>query len=312
MYDTVNLWVDSSNAPPPSELLQYLDDITESQNEVRGYRIKGNANNYVITAGQCGMSLYGSLAKYLFGENVSQLTRATTQEAIEKLSDHLHTDISKAIVLRLDVAATIQTDHAPADYLPKLGEKRYFTRVLATANSLYYNTEARRLEFYDKTREAKSAGMKIPPTLQGLNLLRYEYRLMRRLQHTMKTDNPPTAVDLYNASFYYRLVQMWRNEFTTINKLNDIFMIDNVNTPREAKDLLFATLLHRTSDPQQLIEALVSQLKTANKFADRKAYSRLKSDLQNLLIGETPPTDLTSPLVVELKQKIDDFARYAR
>lgn len=312
MFDTVNLWLDSCNAPPPSDLLQYLQGVTESKSEMRGYRIRGNANNYAVTAGNAGVSLHGSLAKYLFGENISQLTRATTQEAVEKLSDHLHADIGTAKVLRLDVAATIQTDHAPADYLLKLGEKRYFSRVHATAGSLYYNTEARRLEFYDKTREAKRNGMQIPTALQGANLLRYEYRLLHRLQHLLKTATPPTAADLYKADLYYSLVQMWRNEFTTINKLNDYFMIDNANTPKEAKDLLLATLLQQTNDPQQLIDALICQLKNANKFADRKAYSRLKSDLQNLLKGQATPTDLTSGLVVELQQKIDDFAKYAR
>lgn len=312
MYDTVNLWLDSSNAPPPSVLLQCLQNVTESQNEARGHRVIGNANNYAVTAGETGMSLHGSLAKYLFGENVSQLTRANTQEAIERLSDHLHADIGLAKVLRLDVAATIPTDHAPADYLQMLGTKRYFTRVQATANSLYYNTEARRLEFYDKAREARFASMKIPTALQGLNLLRYEYRLMHRLQHTLKAKKPPTAADLYNAQFYYKLVQMWGNEFTTINKLNNSFMIDNATTPKEAKDLLLATLLHQTNDPQQIIEALVSQLKRANKFSDRKAYSRLKSELQNLLKGQPALTDLTSPLVVELQQKINDFVKYAR
>ncbi len=59
-------------------------------------------------------------------------------------------------------------------YYPYLGSKRYFKRLQATNDTLYYNTSARQLIFYNKLKEAKSKGVIIPEVYRNEYLLRYE------------------------------------------------------------------------------------------------------------------------------------------
>jgi hypothetical protein len=70
--------------------------------------------------------LKGSLAKYLFGDNLHTLTRWYTEEALKKLSDDLHIDLGKAKVTRLDVATNLHTKRPPADYYVCFGNKKTF------------------------------------------------------------------------------------------------------------------------------------------------------------------------------------------
>jgi hypothetical protein len=141
MLDTVNFWLGSVDlmGRNPFEALRYLSDITERQNDRAGYSCSGNIGEYVVNIGKAGISLKGSLAKSLYGDNIHTLTRQNTQLAIEALSDALNLDIRKASVTRLDVSTVIPSKRPPADYLPYLGDKPYFHRVLSAADTLYYN-----------------------------------------------------------------------------------------------------------------------------------------------------------------------------
>lgn len=182
MYDTVCFRIECNTMGDPFIILPYLNNITELRNEWLGYSYKGELDNYKVYVSQTGISLIGSLAKFYLPSNVYTLTREATREAIEKMSDKFHTDISDAKVTRFDVSTVIPTKRSPKDYFSSLGDKPYFERVQATKDTLYYNTQKRQLIFYDKNKEAKSKNVIIPPALEGKNLLRYELRYLNELK----------------------------------------------------------------------------------------------------------------------------------
>jgi hypothetical protein len=232
MFDTVYFWIDrvGLSGASPFDTQPYLSEITERQNK-NGYSCTGNVGDYWVNIAENGISLKGSLAKSYFGDNLHTLKRQETKQAIEKLSDCLHTDVSGAKVTRLDVSTVIPTKRPPADYYSHLGNKPYFERLQSTPDTLYYNNHQRQIIFYDKTKEAATKDVQIPEIWQNSNLLRYELRYTKRLNRQLNASL--TAAKLYDVEFYRTVIQSWHIEFKTIQKLkNQGFMIDNISTTK--------------------------------------------------------------------------------
>lgn len=310
MFDTVNFWIDRGDTAEenPFAVLPYLCDVIEQQSDKKGYSCSGKYGDYSVYCFQTGISLKGSLAKLYLPSNVYTLTRQTTREAIEKMSDELHLNMMGARVTRIDVSTVIPTKRRPTDYYSGLGSKPNYTRLQAHPDTLYYNQQNKQLIFYDKTKEAAAKAALIPPTLIGCNLLRYEMRYTKNVQRLMKLPDQVTGATLTDGRFYYSIIQHWKNEFDTIKKINTInTMTENISTPREAKNALFAILLQRGG--QTYIDEFLADLKAKNTFADPKYYSRLRSDLNKILQA---PHEAKSDLIQELEKAIADVANYAR
>ncbi len=84
-------------------------------------------------------------------------------------------------------------------------------------------------------------------------------------------------------------------------------MTDNIKTPKDAKETLFAMLLQKNG--QNAIDNFLNDLKANNVFSDPKYYSRLKSDLYKI---QQAPTEARNDLIKELETAIADIAQYAR
>jgi hypothetical protein len=308
MFDTVNFWIDRVNTSggKPFDVLSRLSEITERQNEKSGYSCTGKAGDYTVIILERGISLQGSLAKYFLPSNVYTLTRRDTQQAVEQLSDHLHTDIRQATVTRLDVSTVITTKRPPSDYYSHLGSKPCFERLQSTPDTLYYNNHQRQIVFYNKTGEAEARGVEIPEIYRGCNLLRYELRYTKHVGKQLSVDL--TAAGLYDVKFYRSVIQRWYDEFKAIRKYKkQSFMTGNINTPKDALSVLFAHLLQQGG--QGVIDDFMSELKAKKVFADRKYYSRVKADLNKIIAA---PRGEQNDLIKELETKFFDIARYAR
>lgn len=310
MYDTVNFWIDRSDTAEgnPFAVSPYLCEVVEQQSNKMGYSCSGKLGDYSVCCFQTGISLKGSLAKYYLPSNVFTLTRQTAGEALEQMSEALHLNVTAARVTRLDVSTVFPTKRPPTDYYPSLGSKPRFNRLQATKDTLYYNQQFRQLVFYNKTKEASAKGAIIPPTLTGCNLMRYEMRFTKNVQKLLKSATPITGATLTDSSFYYSIIQQWKSEFDTIKKIHTInTMTDNIKTPKEAKETLFAILLQQGG--QSKIDEYLADLKANNTFTDPKYYSRLKADLYKIMQA---PSEAKGDLIRELEKAVADVALYAR
>ena len=308
MFDTVNFWMDRVNISggKPFEVLPYLSEITERQNE-SGYNCTGKLKNYSVFISDRGMSLNGSLAKNHFDDNIHTLTRKDTQWEIEELSDQLHIDINVAKVTRLDISTVLYTKRPPADYYAYLGQKPYFERLQSTPDTLYYNNHQRQIIFYDKKKEATEKGVQIPDILKDANLLRYELRYTKRINKQLNND--VTAGKLYVRPFYDSLIENWYKELKEIQKLKkQSIMMDDITTVKDAEMALFAFALHQLG--QSAIDEFLNDLKAANKFSDRQRYYELKKRLQT--IASTYEFHEKSELMQEIETQAFNIARYAR
>ncbi len=309
MYDTVNFWIDRAMVKnEPFTIAQYLTNQSE-HNSDRGYSISGRAGDYSIYLNESGISLKGSLPKFLLPDNIHTLSRAGARDAIQKLSDSIHLPIKLAKVTRVDVSTVLPMNREPFEYYPLLGNKPRFERLQATKDTLYYNTNKRQLIFYNKIAEAKAKGVKIPVGFEGANLLRVEARFTERLQKQFNIVEV-TGATLTDEKFYIEMVKRWGNEYFSINKLKSISIMDttNIKTPKEGAEALFSIILQEKG--QEFINNYIADLRAKNTYPDPKYYSRLKDELNRLIVASTA-TD-RNELIKELDKAVNEIVLNCR
>ena len=305
------MWLDRAEAPNPFAVVPYLTDVEEAHSDKWGHRSRGRIGDYRVSCGESGISLQGSLAKFFLPSNLYTLTRASTGEALEKLSDLLHIDLfSTAMITRIDLSTILPTTRPPADYYRFMGSKPYFKRLQTTPDTLYYTTSKEALCFYDKQKEARAKGAIVPVYLEGHNLMRYEVRYLNRIGKQLNGGAPLYAGNPIQEDMYYSLIHRWGQEFKTIHKLQDMNTLSDTlpTTPREAKEELFKRLLAK--EGVEAVDAFLNDLKARRAFPDPKYYSRLKADLTKTLQG--PGKAGESELMKELEVMVDDVVKYSR
>ncbi len=310
MYDSINFWidrylVDNYNL---STIAACLSGISEHQSD-RGYFINGSLNNLKVNIYESGVSIKGSLAKFHLTDNLHTLTRSGTQQAIEHLSDVLSLPMDKAKVTAVDLATHFIMKYPPNNYYSFLGAKKYFNRLQASPDTLYYNTKPKQLIFYDKSLEATAKNVNIPPIYKDANLLRYELRHKGRLN---KQFNMPefTGATLYNERFYIDIINRWVKEYMNIQKIQRFTLqnIENMKKPSDVMDMIFGMLLIKAGQGE--IDCIVNDLKAKKAFTDPKYYTRLKNSLKDKM--NKPEITEKSDLIKELDQNVKQIKQYYR
>lgn len=304
MFDTVNFWIDRAMVGGETfTIAQYLTDITEYSSE-RGYSISGRTGDYSIYLNESGISMKGSLPKFLLSDNIHTLSRAGARDAINKLSDEIHLPIKLAKVTRVDVSTILPMKREPNEYYTLLGDKPHFKRLQATKDTLYYNTIKKQLIFYNKKAEAKAKGVIIPAGFEGANLLRVEARYLSRLSKQFNLIEI-TGATLTDEKFYTGMVKRWGDEYFSIDKLKSLSIMDvtNIKTVTDAKNMAFAMLLQK--EGQSFIDTYIAELKAKKTYSDPKSYTRVKKGLNELIAASTE-TD-QNELIKELDQAVNEI-----
>lgn len=308
MVDKLRLWADrvlvGDQLPTIASYLERARQETDLQTgEVITY---GNIEGLKVAIYTGGLSVVGSMPKFLYGSNVYPLDRHTIKKAIEKISDTLHIETGQASVTELEFGTNFIMKHPVADYLSKLGSMPRLERVQVTPNSLRYEGKGKQrpkvFTFYDKLADAASKGMEYPDDMKGQNLLKYEMRLSGRLPQQLSWQEV-TASTLSEKPFYRLLVKRYQDCYFTISKQNKIRQnaMSEKMTVNEATELLFARLLNQAG--QEQISEYMKELKQAGVFEDRKYYTRLKNHIQDIATkGNFTSSD-------ELIKELDDEVR---
>lgn len=308
MYDKVKLWLPKTRDMP--DVLQYLEAGKEITDVITGESTAfGCIGNLKVSVFIGGITINGSLAKFLYdGSNVYPLNRKSTKDAIIKLSDSLHLDVSDAKVTEMEVGANFSMRNLPAEYMKRLGEMPRMSRYSLEATSLYYKGKGKQqpkvFTFYDKEADAKAKGM-VCPNLGYI--LRYEMRLKGRLpQQTGMPD--VTGSTLYDDVFYRRMARMYQDSYFSISKTNQIRTdaMDEIKTVNDAFDVFVARLINQGNQNQ--IREFLDELKTNNVFEDKKYYSRLRTKID--AISKKASITMSDELIKELDDEIKNFGAY--
>lgn len=311
-YDKVKLWIDRTivGGQYPT-IVNYLDS-PKQQTDIQTGEVKtfGRVKGVKVSISAGGLSIIGSLPKFLFGSNVYPLNKRAAAQALEKLADTLHIQVGEAVVTGIEFGANYLMKRPVAEYLSKLGTMPRFHRLQITDYSIRYEgkgkgkTRPKVFAFYDKIADAAAKRMEYPEGLE--NLLRYEIRLNGRLPYQLSVPEVKAST-LTKPDFYRQMVKYYQDSYFSISKSNQIktdVMNDN-RTPNAAFDVLVAMLINQNPS---FIEEFLVKVKQAGVFTDRKYYSRLKAMIKKK--GSKANITISDDLIKELDDEIKNSGAY--
>lgn len=283
MIDNIKLSLPRCRDMP--DISGYLDNGNENCSMKTGeVSVYGNVENIKVTQYFGGYSIQGSLPKFLYGNNVCQLTRKEVGLAIEKLSDRLHLPLDDADITKIEVGANICLAKQHTAYTRLLGDMPRMQRV-SMADSLYYQGSGRvyprQYYFYDKVAEVKNHGGTMPQGLEAANMMRYEMRLNGRLPFQLSIPEFKGST-LQDRVVYQELINRWLNGYLSINKLvnmEDEHLKKGMSV-KEAQEVFIAQQIAKGGS--SIIDEFIAKLKQNECFDNRLYYNRVKSNLQKL------------------------------
>lgn len=314
MYDKLKLWIDRTDIEGAfSSIPDYLTKATEQTDRQTGEtKVFGSLEGLKVSVYCSGVSVIGSLSKYYYPNNIYPLDRHTTKEALVKLSDGLHADVTKANVTGIEFGTVLLLSHSVPEYLQRLGEMPYpLHRYHFEPETLYYRTKSKQqpvtYAFYDKIAEAKQDGLQIPVGFEGQNLLKYEIRLNRRLPKQLNVPEVKAST-LYEKSFYKMLMQRWQHDYFSIKKQQQIKtdVMDKIQTVTDAYNVFVARLMAASN--KDAVAGFIEELKENKVFKNRSDYNRLKNKLQE--VASKAGLMVSDELIKELDDAIKNTGAY--
>lgn len=313
MYDKVKLWIDRDMVGEQyPTIANYLEEANTQINHQTGeVKTFGHLEGLKVSVFVGGVSVVGSLAKYLYGSNVYPLDRHTTAQAVEKLSDALHLHADGASVTGLEFGTNFLMKHQVPDYLAKLGDMPRMSRYHFEPSTLYYKgvgkLQPKVFAFYDKIADATAKEMEYPEDLKGANMLRYEMRLNGRIPHQLGVPEV-LASTLYQPPFYRMMVRRYQDTYFSVKKLSQIKtdVMSEIKTVTDAFNVFVARLISQSNQSQ--IGGFLDELKDAGVFDDRKNYTRLKNKIQE--IATKANITVSDELMRELDDEIKNCGAY--
>lgn len=312
MYDKVTFFIDRSVIEPQCNLASCLDNITQVTDMKTGeIKLLGGIENLRASVRLNGVFIAGSLPKYLYGDNIHVLDRRATAQAIEKISDNLHLDVSSAKVTGLEFGANFVMSKPVEEYLTRLGNMPRLERYGFNPSAIYYKGRGKKQQkvvaFYDKIAEAKEKNYEIPIGLDEANILRYELRLKNHLARQMQ-EQQVTASTLTELNFYRDLLDRYQRYYFSIIKRRKPKpnVMEEIKSVKDARDVLMSKLLNNAGEG--VVEDFIRELKEASAFKDPKYYSRLKKELQGIATKSNFTED--DDLIKELDDEVKNCGAY--
>ncbi|HPQ79427.1 MAG TPA: hypothetical protein PLG47_03185 [Candidatus Dojkabacteria bacterium] len=310
MYDKVKIWLPVSK--DTMSITRYLEspkDILDRETgDIRTY---GKIEGLKVCVYPTGCSITGSMAKFLYNNNVYSLDRHSTQKAITKLADSIHCNISNGKITELEFGTQFVMKKPVGAYLNKLGDMPILLRCPINGSTLYYQHKSKykpkTLCFYDKGLEIKGKKIDAPKGLDNSNLLRYEMRLKGRLPQQLKV--PVVEVDtLCDKAFYRLLIVKWRDLYCSIKKTKQVKTGNQceIKTVSDAYNNLVGFLISQADS--SIIKAFMEDLRMNKTFSDTKYYTRLANKINE--ITSHPIYTITDEDVRELDTEIKNVCSY--
>lgn len=261
-FDTVHFRLKADEAATTDLLAEtpcYLDGVKpitldDGSTGAVGY-LNGNGGGYKVFVSNSNVTLKEcSLSKWYLGNNLSELDRKTTREAIEKLSDELHLPMDKALVTRLDFGLNIITQYPAIAYCNHLGALNHYNRF-PQPTGLLYKQSCKQFAFYDKIKEQRKQGAFIPELYRNNNVLRIEERFMSRVSKQLGC-----MVDgglLYDERFYNMMLNRWRDNYKAITKINDTMInLKVMNGLKELYKMGLLSLIERAGGQNEMMNQI--------------------------------------------------------
>jgi len=299
MIDNINLKVSYKD---DELLLERLEDAYRK--DINTY--SGHIQNMGIYRNLDGLHIHGSLAKYYSGENITPLTILQVNEAISMFEVQTGIELETAIVKGVELGISVKTKEKPSEYLRLFGNRARFTRheysSLKGIETITYSNSKGSFQFsgYDKMEEVIQKHRQIPIQFEGSNILRLEYKIVRRRGIKAKFHRDLTAYDLSNPAVYQKLQTLFLEAYQSIPKFGRQFYIDTSEniTPKKWDEILAEQYRHSFPDGYKY---LLQSLRESGAISD-KSFERIKATERKR--GREYRLIDRSPLIAELDERV--------
>jgi hypothetical protein len=207
--------------------------------------------------------IHGSLARYFKGENIVELTFQQVKEAIYKLENDAGISFESAIIKMIECGMSVITKEQPSEYMKLFGCPARYTRceyaTITGVETVTYSTATGAYQFsmYNKIAEVqKRKKQSIPAVFNGVNILRLEYKIVRRRGIIAKFKRDLTAYDLLDPDVYQTLQNLFVEAYQAIPKFGHQLHIETCEkiTPKLFDELLAEQ--YRQTFPKEYLHLL--------------------------------------------------------
>lgn len=307
MIDTITLSIDKMQYPESKIWRFNIPQENIIQTSADTY--KGNLQNLKIFESMQYVTITGSMAKYLHGENITPKTRNDYTDALQKLENETGLELKNSFLRRVDFGENIPTNKHVFYYMDLMGTMRNSKYKRTTVDgcngleSVLYQTRTGSIQFcaYDKILEFLEFGKinELPTEYTETNILRMEYRITKRngIKTRLGQGADITPYELAKKDTYKELQKQFFSFYSAIPKTGRQVFADGEKyiTPKELNDILAESF--RQLHPQEY-KLLLQTLKTNGRITDwKRIKDKERRNSQNYAFSDT------NPLIIELDEK---------
>jgi len=317
MIDNVTLKV--NDIPKNYDLLKFLGILRE--NDEKAYKCK--LKNLTIWRNHDSITIIGSLAKYLYGENMTPLTREEVKRVIEKLELDIGLCLKNAIVCSVEFGANIFVKEKPFEYLNLFGHTKrlarhvfsegYKNRLVRQKTSkptgvqtVNYFTSTGSFGFigYDKIKEMLAKKQTIPFEYDGLNVLRLEYKIRKRKGINAKFKRDLTAYCLFDEAVYRRFQKLFFKDYKNIEKMGQSIYTEKSTNMTPAKIVKLTAEQYRQNHPEEYQQTIQRLVEAGNITPKNLERIRAKSNKMGKDFYKSDENDLIIELDALVERKV--------
>jgi len=248
-------------------------------------RNSGYLKNLAVSWNSDNATVYGSFAKYYFGNNLNLLTLNQYKIVTSDLSEKLGIDISLAKIFQLDNAFDAEVALPVKSYFNLFGEKKGMMRTPTDRNSLYYSNSFKIVNIYDKLKDLKHDGMIVTgiENLMRENLMRFEVRnktaaIAKIIKMFGLTEL--TIADLRRRDIFSEFVRAVLKEYQSIAKKQDFYFDGNIRKPNDIITPLAIAGIN--SIGLENVYSMIENTRALKKLKHNEYYSRMKNKVRGL------------------------------
>lgn len=243
-------------------------------------------------------------SKFLYGDNMRNLSPEEIGGAIEMFSDDLNVDLKQAECRYLEIGLNVEVDEPASKYTGLVNGQSRKTTITAGTSKIFKGKCKKTVEMclYDKIQEYRDKKWTIPEELQGKNLLRLELKLRGAI--SSRFGEKVYARTLNQESFLRKAKNMIIENYNRLEKMKivELNAAKRGCTPTQLADdfILLHPILNAAQIDNYLCEVKDSGVLNRKGVYDLKKslYGRLERQ-QFLLSGGN-----SSTLIEELDKKV--------
>lgn len=307
MIDTIHIWLPMDVAV---QINMPENTIAKIDNTGAVYQEIGTAGFIHVKRSKFGAMILCSLPKVLYGDNIWQLSPDEILEAIGRIESILDVSIMQGVIFRIDLFLNLKVSKPPKTYFRYLLHKPKSSRLECGKTSLYYRNNNKTSVLYDKIREIKDMGRKVPEAFKDAHIMRFECRYMgRKGVRQLNNGDLLMVCNLFECAILSHFASHILNEYMSIPKKGRTTLSHKEIIHKHEMMTMLAGVGLKNIGVNEMLE-MINHAVMINPDISPVAVSRRRKDIKLLAGYDKKPCydieELSSLIDLELLKYLND------